>query len=217
MFAPGAIRKELGRAITAEDYAQLAQYIRYPKRDPRVQSASGALRWAGSWYEVDVAVDAFGTSDLDPSLQASVEQGLRRYRRMGHDLRVGAAGIVPIRLELDLCVKPEYLRAHVVAAIRDALSSRSLRGGRRGFFHPDNLTFGNAVYASRIIAAIMAVDGVAEVQIVRLERLAHARHPRPRHPIELLPLGPNEIARLDNDPAMPENGILAFRRVRGGQ
>jgi hypothetical protein len=217
MFAPGAIRKELGRAITAEDYAQLAQYIRYPKRDPRVQSASGALRWAGSWYEADVAIDAFGTSDLDPSLQTSVEQGLRRYRRMGHDLRVGAAGMVPIRLELDLCVKPEYLRAHVLAAVRNALSSRTLRGGRRGFFHPDNLTFGEAVYASRIIAAVMAVDGVAEVHVVRLERLAHARRPRPRHPIELLPLGSNEIARLDNDPALPENGILSFRRVRGGQ
>ncbi len=217
MFAPGAIRKEPGRAITAEDYAQLAQYIRYPKRDPRVQSASGALRWAGSWYEADVAIDAFGTSDLDPSLRTSVEQRLRRYRRMGHDLRVGAAGMVPIRLELDLCVKPEYLRAHVLAAVRNALSSRTLRGGSRGFFHPDNLTFGEAVYASRIIAAVMAVDGVAEVQVVRLERLAHARRPRPRHPIELLPLGPNEIARLDNDPALPENGILAFRRVRGGQ
>jgi hypothetical protein len=231
MFAPGAFRKELGRAVIDEDYAALAQYVRYPERDPRVQAASAALRWSGSWYEADVALDALGTPDLDSSLQASVEQRLRRYRRMGHDLRVGAADIVPIRLKLDLCIKPDYLRAHVVAAVREALSNRTLSGGHRGFFHPDNLTFGTAVYVSRIVAAVMALDGVAEVHVVRLERLSREKASldqigamifgetgnNPDLPKGLLRLKPNEIARLDNDPAIPENGILSFRQVRGGR
>jgi hypothetical protein len=217
MFAPGSFRKEIERAVTAEDYGTLAQYVRYPERDPHVQSASGALRWNGSWYEADVAIDALGTADLDPSLRSAIQRRLYRYRRMGHDVRVGPAGLVPLRLELDLCVKSDYLRAHVLAAVRSALSNRALPGGRRGFFHADNLTFGAAVYVSRIVAAVMAVEGVAEVEVARLERLAHEKRANPDLANGLLVLAPGEIARLDNDPAVPENGILSFRSVRGGR
>lgn len=121
---------------------------------------------------------------------------------------------MPLRLELDLCVKPKYLRAHVLAAVKSALKT---------FFHPDNLTFGASVYISRIVAAVMAVDGVAEVHVVRLERLATKTPDQPPDgpgkPPEtgLLKLKPNEIARLDNDPVEPENGILTFGNVRGGR
>ncbi len=210
VLAPTAYRRLLERAVTAEDYATLAQYLRFPRRDPRVQSAAGDLRWTGSWYEADVALDPFGTAELDPALQSSVSGSLHRVRRMGHALRVGAAAAVPLRVELDLCIKPEYLRAHVAAAVRETLGD---------FFKPDNLTFGEAVYVSRIVAAVMAVDGVAEVEVVRLERLDDDKRPNanPDLPKGLLKLGPNEIARLDNDPAAPENGILELRRVRGGR
>lgn len=219
LFAPGAFRKDLERAVTADDYGTLAQYLAYPERNPKVQSASAALRWSGSWYEADVAVDPFGTSDLDSPLRSSIDGLMQRVRRMGHDLRIDAASGIPLRLTLDLCVKTDYLRAHVVAAVRDALSNRALPGGQRGFFHPDNLTFGAAVYISRIVAAVMAVEGVAEVHVVRLERLAHHRLKHKHVVIDqgFLPLAPNEIARLDNDPAAPENGLLQFRHVRGGR
>jgi hypothetical protein len=124
-----------------------------------------------------------------------------------------------LRVEIDLCVKPTYLRAHVMDAVRQALGSGVLRDMTRGFFHPDNLTFGQAVYVSRIVAAVMAVDGVAEVTVVRLERLDDEKRPNanPDLPNGLLPLGRDEIARADNDPAAPENGILEIRRVRGGR
>lgn len=217
LYAPGAFRTRLDRAVTAADYAALARTLHYPEPNPRVQSAAAALRWTGSWYEADVAIDQSGTSDLDPSLQSSIDEMLQRYRRMGHDLRVDAAASVPIRLELDLCIHPEYLRAHVLTAVRDALSSRVLAGGVRGFFHPDNLTFGEAIYVSRIVAAVMAIAGVAETRVVRLERLGHAPHKNPDLMKGLLKLVPNEIARLDNDPSRPEDGLLSFRRVRGGR
>jgi hypothetical protein len=126
---------------------------------------------------------------------------------MGHDLRVERAEFVPLRLELALCVKPDYLRAHVFAAVKEAIAT---------FFRPDSLRFGEGVYVSRIVAAVMAVDGVAEVNVTRLERLAQKT---PGHPPDdgILTLKPNEIARLDNDPAMPENGILSFGDVGGGR
>lgn len=216
-FAPTAFRKDLARAVTAADYAALAHRLRFRERDTRLQSTSAALQWTGSWYEAGVALDPIGTSDLDTKLQTSVEHRLQRYRRMGHDLRVGSARIVPVRLVLDLCVKRNYLRAHVTQAVLDVLSSRVLPDGQLGFFHPDRLTFGEAVYVSRIIAAVMKVDGVTDARVVGLERLAHDRQKNPDFNQGLLVLGANEIARLDNDPAAPENGILTLRRVRGGR
>ncbi|HVG25212.1 MAG TPA: putative baseplate assembly protein, partial [Thermoanaerobaculia bacterium] len=208
MLAPKAFRKSLERAVTASDYALLAQYVRQPKRNPRVQSAAASLSWSGSWYEADVAVDAAGSPLLPDDLQQSVTRSLHRYRRMGHDLRVEGADVVPLRLTLDLCVKPGYLRAHVTAAVRAAM---------RDFFQPDNLTFGGAVYVSRIVEAVMRVDGVAEVHVVRLQRLAHGAVANEDFVEGFLELGPTEVARLDNDPAAPENGLLELRHVRGGR
>jgi len=207
MLAPTAFRRDLQRAITGEDYATLAQYLRYPVRNPRVQGAAGSLVWTGSWYEADVAIDPFGTSHLARPLRKSITRILGRYRRMGHDLRVEGARPVPLRLDVALCIKPDYLRAHVLAAAKVTLAN---------FFDPDNLTFGEAVFISQIIAAVMAVDGVAEVEIQRLERMA-TKTPEPPPENGILPLAPNEIARLDNDPARPENGILTFVNVRGGR
>ena len=142
---------------------------------------------------------------------------LEPRRRMGHDLWVQGADVVPIRLELELCVDPHYLRAHVVTAVREALGSRVLPDGRHGFFHPDNLTFGEAVYISRIIAAVMAVEGVVKVCVLRLERLDTPAGHNAELPNGLLKMRPNEIARLDADASLPENGILVISDVRGGR
>jgi len=207
-IAPKAFRKALERAITADDYALLAQYVRYPTRNPRVQSAAASLNWNGSWFEANVAVDAFGSPALPPDLRKSVSASLHHYRRMGHDLRVSGAESVPLRVVLDLCVKPHYLRAHVADAVRAAM---------RELFAPDNLTFGEAIYVSRIVAAVMRVDGIAEVKVRRLERLAHRHLKNSDFTKGFLAIGPGEIARLDNDPAAPENGLLELRRVRGGR
>ena len=43
-------------------------------------------------------------------------------------------------------------------------AARDLPDGRRGLFHPDNFTFGQPVYLSRLYAAAHAVDGVDSVE-----------------------------------------------------
>jgi len=92
-----------------------------------------------------------------------------------------------------------------------------VKDAMKKFFAPDNLTFGDSVYVSRIVAAIMAVDGVAEVHVSRLERLEHIAHDQTALESGVLKLAPSEVARLDNDAAEPENGILSFGSVRGGR
>ena len=61
---------------------------------------------------------------------------------------------------------------------------------------------------SQLVAIAQATEGVESVQITKLQRLNEL----PNQELEngLLPLGPFEIARLDNDPGFPENGKLTL-------
>jgi hypothetical protein len=189
----------------------------------RLQAAKAVLRWNGSWYEALVAIDPAGSEEASDELLLEIDAYLEPYRRMGHDLEVKLATYVPLDLVLTICVLPNYQRAHVEAALLDVFSNRVLPDGRLGFFHPDNLTFGQGIYISRIIAAGQVIPGVQEIEVTRLERFEIGEPlPGVETPDEEVPqhgvlaLGPFEIARLDNDPSVPENGRLTLD-LRGGR
>lgn len=209
-LAPGAVRKDLQRAVIAQDYATLAER----GRPDKVQRAAANLNWAGSWYEMRTHVDPRGSEELAPALLSEIEGSLHRYRRVGHDLATAGARYVPLDIAVQVCVLPHYLRAHVRAALSEVFSTRALAGGRRGLFHPDNLTFGGSVFLSQLVAAAQSVEGVESVRVTRLQRLFE----EPKDELEsgVLSIGPLEVARLDNDPNFPEHGQLVLD-LRGGR
>lgn len=209
LFSPGTFRKYLQRAIVAEDYALLVE------RDfaDRVQNAAAEMRWNGSWYEVRVAVDQRSKAEADDVLLNEVAGRLNRYRRIGHNLGVRPARHVPLDIEMEVCVLPHYHAGEVKAALLEVFSNRALPDGSLGFFHPDNLTFGEGVRLSKLVATAMSVTGIESLRVTRLERLFEGSN----HEIEngILPIGPSEVARLDNDPGFPENGKLVLHMGGG--
>jgi hypothetical protein len=238
-FAPYAFGSQLERAVTADDYAAIASdnERRLEARasleadDPeictasftRLQGAKAALRWTGSWYTVLVALDPQDTETANSELIDELTLYLEPFRRMGYDLVVSLAIYVPLKVSITVCVLPNYQRGHVEAAVLDALSNRVLPNGQLGFLHPDNLTFGDGIYVSRLLATVQAIPGVQNVMVTELERFEISEpDPSADLPGEELPinsallLGPFEIAQLDNDPNFPENGVLVLD-VRGGR
>lgn len=208
LLAPGAFRSQRLRAITADDYARLAE------RDPRVQRASAELVWTGSWYEADVALDPYGRVPADAPLLEDVQAALQRVRRIGHDLHLETAVYVPIDLALEACALPGYERGAIRAALLDRFGAGRRRDGQPGYFHPDRLSFGQPLRISALVAEAMAVPGVECARVVRLQRLFA---PANRELEDgLLRLGAHEIARLDQDPNYPEHGKLAIS-VGGGR
>jgi predicted phage baseplate assembly protein len=207
LFAPATFRDQLARAITAEDYAALARGL------GGLQRAVGELRWNGSWYEARVGVDPFGSVEPEPERLSWLREALEPYRRIGHDLVVQPAAYVPLDVKLVVCVEPHHRRAEVERALRDAFGSREVAGGR-GYFHPDRLTFGDDVRLSRLVALARSIPGVENVLVERLQ----VQLELPRGEVErgVLPIGPLEIARLDNDPSEPEHGRIDFE-LRGGR
>jgi predicted phage baseplate assembly protein len=207
-YAPQAFRTQ-ERAVTEADYAAVAAHY------PGVQKAQATLRWTGSWYTMFVTVDRAGGTTVDPAFAAGLSAYLENFRLAGYDLQVEPPVFVPLDIAFTVCVSPGYFRSNVERALYDTFSNRVLANGRLGFFHPDNFTFGQPVYLSRIVAVAMAVPGVHWVD-------TDDTPPKPNH-FQRWGQAPNgetaageidfarlEIARLDNDPNQPENGKIEF-------
>lgn len=202
-YAPQAFRVQ-ERAVTAEDYMKRAE------EHPQVQKATARFRWTGSWYTVFVTVDRVGglSVDDDPDFEREIREWLDRFRVAGYDLEIAGPIFVPLNLTMEVCVKSGYFRATVKRSLLETFSRYDLSGGRRGFFHPDNFTFGDPLYLSRLYQQAMKVEGVASVEVTQMERWGKKANGE----IEAgkLETASLEIIRLDNDPSAPENGKIEF-------
>ena len=120
-----------------------------------------------------------------------------------------------LEIVMTVCVEPGYFADDVEEALFMVFSNRDLADGRRGFFHPDNFTFGQPVYLSQVISWAMQVPGVRWVDLTdrgyglnRFRRWGEESYGE--FDAGVITLGRLEIARLDNDPNAQENGSIAF-------
>ena len=206
LYAPQAFRTQQ-RAVTAQDYADAAG------RHPQVEKAEATLRFTGTWHTMFVTVQRRGGLPVDDAFRADLRNFLEPLRMAGFDLEIEAPIFVALDIGFTVQVAPGYFRSDIEEALLEVFSNRDLPGGRRGFFHPDNFTFGQPVYLSRIVAAAMQVPGVQWVDTTdtppnHFQRFGES----PRGELEAgkIELARLEIARLDNDPNEAENGQIAF-------
>jgi hypothetical protein len=178
-----------------------------------VQRAAAQFRWTGSWYTAFVTVDRTGGTTLDPTFEGNLGRFLDRYRMAGQDIELERPVTVPLDILLEVCVKPGYFRTDVQRSLLDRFSNRVLPDGTRGFFHPDNFTFGQPVYLSRVFETAMSVAGVVWVHADTFQRFG--KEPAQELEQEVLTPAPREVIVLDNDPNFPENGRLQLM-MKGG-
>jgi predicted phage baseplate assembly protein len=205
-MAPYAFRRQ-ERAVTPQDYAEVAA------RHAQVQRAAATVRWTGSWYTHYLTVDRLGGRPVDEPFKRELRRFLERYRMAGHDLEIEGPHYVPLEIEMEVCVMPEYFRSDVAEALLRIFSARILPSGERGVFHPDNFTFGQAVYLSQLYAAAEGVTGAASYEVTVFQRLGQPS--RKALDEGKLVLGRLEVARLENDPNFPEHGVFRLK-LEGG-
>jgi hypothetical protein len=205
--APAAFHAEPLRAVTEADYARSAE------RRPEISKATASFRWTGSWHTVFVALDPAGTDRLDPQLEQRVRAFLTGLKQAGCDLEIDPPIYVPLEIGISVCAAPDHFAGDVRRAVEAALSSRVLPSGSAGFFHPDNFTFSQPVHLSRLYAALATVEGVASAQVVTFKRFG--RQPAGELEQARIDMGRLEVARLDNDPDAPENGLLTLSMMGG--
>lgn len=209
--APFAYRRQ-DRAVTREDHDAIAARFR-PSEGP-LQGSVTDIMHSGSWHTVKITADRTGGLTVDPPFRDSLRDFIEPFRMAGRDLEVDQPLSVPLEIDLEVCVSPNYQRGQVKAALLERFSRNRLPDGSLGAFHPDRMDFGATVYLSPLIALAQGVTGVMEVKATLFRRfndpdssgLAQSR----------LLFGRREIARLDNDPSHPDHGVLRLT-MRGGR
>ena len=161
-LAPNYIKIQ-DRAVTPKDYEAVAQEHKLVSR------AKARFVWTGSWYTVFVNVDPKESNEVltkkerearVQNIQNDVNQLLMRKKMTGYDIQVIPPDYVPLRLELTVCVKQDYFATSIKVSVENALRDRINSDGSKGFFNPDNITFGQPIFISNIYKAVMDVPGV---------------------------------------------------------
>lgn len=207
-FAPQAFRTQQ-RAVTESDWAEVTA------RHPEVQKATATFRWTGSWYTVFITIDRKGGRPVrsDGKFLGDIEGFLEQFRIAGYDLEINDPVLVPLDILLKVCVKAGYFQSDVKRALLNVFGRYDLPGVSAGFFNPDNFSFGQPVFLSRVYEAAMKVAGVASVEALRFQRWGKLSN----HELDDARIVPSslEIIQLDNDPNFPENGRIDFE-MHGG-
>ena len=206
LYAPQAFRRN-ERAVTTADHEETL------RRHRDVQRAVATRRWTGSWHTTFVTVDRRGGLEVDPAFEAELTQFLERYRLAGNDIEIDRPRFVPLDVMLHVCVQPGYFAPDVKLRLLQAFSAGVSPAGEKGFFHPDNFSFGSPVYLSAIVARAMSVPGVASVRALRFHRFG--RTPAKEIDEGLIKVQRLEIPQLDNDPNASERGRIEFA-MEGG-
>jgi hypothetical protein len=206
-YAPEAFRIQ-ERAVTEHDYTEVL------KRNPEIQKATAVIRWTGSWYTVFIAIDRYGGKSIDEDFKVKIRNFLNKYRLAGYDIEINEPIYVPLDIRINVCVDSNYFRSQIKRALLKIFSNHDLPDGRRGFFHPDNLTFGQPVFLNKIYEIAMKVEGITFVSVERFQRWRELDN----HELDegVIKMASFEIARLDNDPNFPENGRIEFV-IEGGR
>lgn len=203
---PEAYRHRQLRAVTLADYVARAQEV------AGVSRAAACYLWTGSWRTVRVTIDPIGTNELSASLRKEVAAYLDAVRLIGEDLEIRAPQPVPLEIEVVLCARPDVWPEDIQFVLEQEFSAGWTPDGRRGFFHPDEWTFGQPLYASQIVGRALQVDGVEHAISVSIRRWNSPFAPAD----SLTHVAPNEIIQVLNDPDHREWGFAAFA-VKGGR
>jgi len=114
---------------------------------------------------------------------------------------------VPLEVSLVLCVEPGFLchevRDRVLAELRPGTDKR------RGYFHPDRLSFDQEIELGDLLAFVQALAGVRAVKAETFRALDKLGP----QVVDRIVLGPYEVARLAADENFPEFGKLRVRAV----
>lgn len=205
LYAPQAFREQR-RAVTTQDYEAIAEQF------PGVQKALATRRWTGSWHTIFITIDREEGRPLDEAFKQKLLTYLEEFRLAGHDIELSDPRFVPLDIAIAVQVQAEYFRSSVKRGLLDAFS-RSTVEGKVGFFSPDQFTFGQSIYLSRVVATAMQVAGVQSVRVTRFQRWGEPDAQELNAGV--IRLARLEIARLDNNPSAPENGRVELS-LEGG-
>ena len=196
------------RAITMTDYAAVTE------ASTQVEDAAATLRWTGSWYTAFITAEPASGGDLTTALRTSLMRYVNRYRLAGQDIKIEGPDYVSLEIKLTVCVDPSYFQSDVELSLRTVLGSGTLPDGQPAFFAPGRFVLGQTVYLSPIYRAARSVAGVLTVTAEEFQPQGTSTKAYLHR--GAIPIGAAQVARMDNDPSLPDHGQLTLV-LQGGK
>jgi len=148
-----------------------------------------------------------------PSSQPSIRMILRPYidafRMAGQEVVLQDPVYIGIYMSLSIKVASNFYQSEMRHAITQVLSH-----GPAGFFEPGRFGFGEDLYASDVIEALMALDGIEHVCLNRFKRIG-SQYPD-RAEAGFISLDGLEVAVCNNEAGEPEMGYYLLK-LHGGR
>lgn len=207
-YAPQAFRTQ-ERAVITTDYEDMAKRC---KED--IQSVSAKFRWTGSWQTAFIAADRLNGDKVTPEWENELRDCLQKYRLAGVDLEVDEPQYVGLEIDIEVCIQPNSFKVDIQREVLSLLNNKSMKNGQKGFFHPDELVFGQSLYLSQIYALVQGVEGIISVDITKFQR--YGLPSSSGLETGKLDFGKSEIPRLDNDPNHIDMGMITLI-IKGGR
>jgi hypothetical protein len=196
------------RAITMQDYVNVTEL------NPQIEDAAAVARWTGSWYTIFITAEPLNNGPLTKPVLRSLYKSVNAYRLAGQDVYIEAPQYVSLEIKLAVCVDPGYFQSDVEQALLTALGSGTLAGGAPAYFAAQNFVLGQTVYLSPLYAAARAVAGVQTVQAKVFEPQGQSTSVYLNQ--GYIPMGAFQVARMANDPSLPDHGQLTLC-MQGGR
>ncbi len=136
-----------------------------------------------------------------PTFRSILRTFVDSHRMCGHDVDFRDAVRVGISIVASIVVDPNFYQSEVRQVAEIASGD-----GAEGFFRAGNLKFGEDLFASDIISALMALEGVQNVCLIRFKRVGND------YPDQVetgrIPLNGIEVAVCDNVSGEQERGYF---------
>jgi hypothetical protein len=140
---------------------------------------------------------------MGPSFRSILSAFVEAYRMAGQPVVLLDAIPVGIVMIISLIVRPTFYQSEIRSAAEDVLGR-----GPGGFFAAGRLRFGEDVFASDVVAALMDIEGVENVCLIRFKRVGNDYPDRSEAGrIELSGL---EVAVCDNNNASRDRGYFSL-------
>ena len=204
-FAPFAYSQQQ-RCVTEADYGAMAAQV------GGVTAARGTLRWTGSWYTAFASIEP--AAALTAQLVDDTTAELDMLRMMGTGIAVEGAVIVGLQIELEICVDQAHFQGDVFQALMMVFITGNQANGTLGLLNPASFTFGQTVYASPLVAAAQAVQGVRSATLTVFTRMDAPWVDGVAQ--GFLTMGRLDIPRCDNDPDHLDHGTFTLH-LDGGK
>jgi len=134
---------------------------------------------------------------------------VERRRMIGTEVFVETAKPAPITFTLSVRARAGYISSELRQSLADVFAA-----DEGGFFEPGRLDFGEDLYASDMIDAAMAVEGVAVACLNRFKRVGSGWPDRTAE--EFIPIAEDEYVRCLNVRGQPGKGYFRLI-VNGGE